>query len=106
MGATAEMLETWRKNSAQEIEDWAEDLVRAIGAPLQWTVHRDPTLHYRKIGDNLLVVWSASRERDGRRWIHASCSRPSKMPSWEDVREMKDVFIGKGRRALQVLPPA
>jgi hypothetical protein len=28
------------------------------------------------------------------------------MPSWEDCRLVKDTFIGRDRRALQILPPA
>lgn len=105
MGATAEMLAAAAKNRV-EAEDWAMDLVRDIGIPLRWQVFQSPTLHYRKLGDNLLVMWSARKESDGRRWVHVSCSRPSKLPSWEDLREVKDTFIGRDRRALQVLPPA
>jgi hypothetical protein len=104
MGATAEMLAKYQE-SIRELEPWAVDLVRAIGTPLAWTVHRDPVLHYRKIADTLMVVLSARREADGRRWLHVSFSRPSKLPSWDDLREVKNTFVGKDRRAIQVLPP-
>jgi hypothetical protein len=105
VGATADMLASCRRNSVDP-EPWGVDLVRAIGTPLSWTVHADPVLHYRKIGDSLLVLFSACIERDGKRWIHVSCSRPSRLPSWEDLREVKDTFIGRERKALQVIPPA
>lgn len=53
----------------------------------------------------LTVICSAARERDGRRWLHVSLARRSDLPSWEDFREVKDLFIGPERRAIQVLPP-
>jgi hypothetical protein len=88
-----------------EAEDWAIAFFKSLGPFINWTIHRDPTLHARKIADTLLVLWSGRTEKDGRRWVHVSCSRPSRLPSWEDVREVKDAFIGRDRRALQVLPP-
>ncbi len=38
-------------------------------------------------------------------WLHASCSRPNKLPSWDDLREVKDLFIGRNVFAVQILPP-
>lgn len=84
--------------------DWALGLFP--DAPLDFRRHDSPSLHYEKLGDSLLVVCSARVESDGKRWIHVSCSRPNRLPTWQDVRRVKDVFIGKDRRAIQVLPPA
>ena len=55
--------------------------------------------------DGLRVIVSASRERDGKRWLHASMSRPNSLPSWGDVRDVKSVFVGDHRTAVQILPP-
>ena len=55
-------------------------------------------------GDDLRVLRSVGIELDGRRWLHVSCSRASRLPSWEDLRRVKDQFIGKDAVALQVLP--
>lgn len=52
----------------------------------------------------LAVIYSVCRELDGRRWLHVSMSRVNRLPSWTDVREVKDTFIGPDRVALQVLP--
>ncbi len=38
-------------------------------------------------------------------WVHVSMSRASKLPSWADVREVKDLFIGRDRCAVHLLPP-
>lgn len=86
-------------------EPWAEEFWGTLGPFINWTIIWEPALHARKIADTLLVIWSGRIEKDGRRWIHASCSRPSRLPSWEDLREVKDTFIGRDRRALQILPP-
>lgn len=88
-----------------EAEGWSEEFFRAIGTPISWLIFEEPYLHYQKIGDTLLVIASGATEADGKRWIHVSLSRPSRLPSWEDVREVKDTFIGPDRKAIQVLPP-
>ena len=41
---------------------------------------------------------------DGIRWWHVSCARPSRLPSWQDLRNVKDVFVGRNRQAVQILP--
>jgi hypothetical protein len=41
---------------------------------------------------------------DGQWWDHVSVSRPSRLPSWEDLKTVKALFIGKEREAVQVLP--
>jgi hypothetical protein len=87
-----------------EAEDWANAFFDSLLPYINWTVQHNPERAY-KIADNLMVVWSAVREADGRRWVHVSLSRPSRLPSWDDVREVKDTFIGRDRRALQILPP-
>lgn len=53
----------------------------------------------------LRVIVTADFERDDRLWLHVSLSKKHKLPSWDDVREVKDLFIGKDRLAIQVLPP-
>lgn len=43
---------------------------------------------------------------DGALWLHVSMSRRGRLPSWEDLRFVKDVVIGRDRKALQILPSA
>lgn len=74
--------------------------------PRGWRLERDGLdggLYYHESG--LVVILSGAREMDGKRWLHVSCSRSSRLPSWEDMRLMKDTFIGPDRYAVQVLPP-
>jgi len=53
----------------------------------------------------LRVLLSVAPEKDGNVWMHASCSREDRLPSWDDIKEMKDLFVGTQRTAIQVLPP-
>lgn len=61
---------------------------------------------WRKIGDDLMVLVSQSLESDDKVWLHVSMSRPTSLPSWGDVRRVKDAFIGRDAKAIQVLPKA
>jgi len=54
---------------------------------------------------DVMVLFSVGVENDGRKWIHVSLSRPNRLPSWEDIQAVKDLFIGTERYAYQVLPP-
>jgi hypothetical protein len=55
--------------------------------------------------NGLRVLVSAGVEEDGRKWLHVSASRPNRCPSWEDMDEVKRVFVGDARTAYQVHPP-
>lgn len=57
------------------------------------------------VGHPLSVIVSGAVELDGKRWLHVSCAYASRLPSWEDLRMVKDLFIGPDRAAYQVLPP-
>lgn len=62
---------------------------------------------YRVVrGDGLYVIVSEAKEMDGRWWRHVSFSFPDRLPTWADARLVKDTFIGEGRKAIQVFPPA
>lgn len=96
-----------------EAPDWALKIfpVAVIG----WTRYRGHPTHgdffYVRDGhavsrkELLQVMCSARIEADGKRWLHVSASRRTKIPSWQDMKEVKDIFIGKERKAIQVFAP-
>jgi hypothetical protein len=89
-----------------ESDDWVEDFFRPMGpAPFEFICYTSPYVHYRHAHSDLLVIVSGRREKDGRRWVHVSMSYPAKLPGWNVVRMVKDRFIGRDKRAIQVLPP-
>jgi hypothetical protein len=55
--------------------------------------------------DGLKVIVSARIERDAKTWLHVSCSRRDRLPSWEDLRDVRESFVPDDKVALQVLPP-
>lgn len=57
---------------------------------------------YRRKGDKLAVIFNASTWDDGRVWLHVSLSRPSRMPSYDDMCDVKRLFIGASKKAIQV----
>jgi hypothetical protein len=53
----------------------------------------------------LSVIWSVYRELDGRVWLHASMAQRDRVPTWDELKELKDWLIASDRYAYQVLPP-
>jgi hypothetical protein len=61
---------------------------------------------YQKHGGSLRVILSCMRYGDGKAWLHVSISRKNReLPTWPAMCEVKDLFIGPERTALQVHPP-
>lgn len=56
--------------------------------------------------DGLKVICSISEENDGLRWLHVSLSRPKQIPTWDDVKAVKSIFIGRDEKAIMVFPAA
>lgn len=88
---------------------WLEDLIPGYrGKPLPHAYRRvnlghDGAAYLRR--DGLSVIFSGATEQDGKRWLHVSCAYKDHLPSWLDLREVKDVFLGPDVYAYQVLPP-
>lgn len=51
------------------------------------------------------VIWSVATELDGRCWLHVSVARPNRLPSYDDMKRVKHLFVGPGRVAYSVWPP-
>lgn len=50
------------------------------------------------------VIVSVDIEQDGRVWLHVSCSFRNYIPGYDTMKSVKAVFIGPGRKAIQVFP--
>ena len=44
-------------------------------------------------------------EYDGREWMHVSMSREDRLPSYNDMKHVKEIVIGNDRWAAQLFPP-
>lgn len=51
-----------------------------------------------------LVVFSGETDFEGDLWLHVSCSHRNKIPSWKELKEVKNIFVGPGRKAIQIFP--
>lgn len=75
-----------------------------IVLPAGWSiVHRTEDGAAYQCG-GVRVIVSAARELDDRAWLHVSASRAMRIPSWDDMCEVKRLFCGD-RYAYQVHPP-
>jgi hypothetical protein len=62
------------------------------------------TLFAYKYRNELTVLASVRVEQDGKRWLHVSCAGQDTIPSWAELKDIKNMFMGKNVVALQVLP--
>lgn len=101
--------EAVRRGPAAELEPWMRALFPE--RPLAFALSPLDFLPFRYVGivgraQGLLVYCSACREADGQRWMHVSMSRRRRLPSYEDMKLVKDTFIGRDRLAVQVFARA
>lgn len=51
------------------------------------------------------VMMTGMVEQDGRRWLHLSFSHPGRLPTWTEFVAVKELFLGREAKAIQVIPP-
>lgn len=49
------------------------------------------------------VIVAFSRELDGRRWAHFSIAHVKRLPTWDELKDAKFIFLGD-LKAIQILP--
>jgi hypothetical protein len=84
--------------------NWREHLPRVL--PIGWriaSVNRDG-FHCVNENKELSVISSVATELDGKIWQHLSCAHPDRLPSWETLKEVKTIFMGRDYQAIQVIP--
>jgi len=55
--------------------------------------------------DGLRVIATVENHfEDKSVWLHISFSYANRLPSWQDLKSVKDLFIGRQRLAVQLLP--
>lgn len=58
---------------------------------------------FKYLGTDLRVI-CAVHESATRVWLHLAISIPNRLPTWEELRAVKEGFIGPNRHAVQHLP--
>jgi hypothetical protein len=59
---------------------------------------------YQRRIDGMSVIVSEDKCADGTLWRHVSVAHRKRYPTWDEIRFVKDVFIGKDKEAVQILP--
>ena len=88
------------------LEGWEKEASRPKLLPNTWKIldiFDDGWMYIRQ--DMLKVISSAAREQDGKRWRHLSISRQSRVPTYEEMMVVRNLFLGEDAHAIQVFPP-
>lgn len=73
--------------------------------PVGWRVAQLRGDGYALVNDRTGQSIIASDEiHDGRRWLHVSTAFVDRLPTWLELRDLKNWLIGREKLAIQVLP--
>lgn len=59
-------------------------------------------------GNGLRVIVTASEpgdHDDNHAWLHVSVSRGDRLPNYDDLVRVKEIFVGTERKAMMIFPP-
>lgn len=59
---------------------------------------------FRNALDGRVVIISIAKRSDGRIWQHVSVSHPCRIPTYNELAEVKRRFVGRDRKAVMVFP--
>lgn len=68
---------------------------------VDWHVHTQRV--YTHVSGLKVIAELESHDSDW--WLHVSCSHAERIPRWDDVRLVKDTFVGRDNKAVMILPP-
>lgn len=87
-------------NALQEHKRW--DIITVQRASLQLAAIDNSDL--KVIMSVEFYPYSHTGKPKGPRWIHLSCSREGRVPSYQDLTTMKKLFLGDDLAGIMVLP--
>ena len=74
--------------------------------PVVWKQIKSPVPKQKAYENSLrsLYVIVTEEKYDGDWWRHISVSHPNAIPNWKEMCMVKDLFIGKDKKAIQIHP--
>lgn len=81
---------------------------KAPEAPNGWAIvsrDQDGNGYRRILAPNQTVIISRNRERDGKLWVHLSMKVGHRLPTWSEMVDIKEAFLGPESMVIQCLPP-
>lgn len=89
-----------------EVQDALVADVLPSPVPAGWNlVERSSDGASYRHSNGLAAILTVANELDGKRWIHLSVSRATRLPSWDDLVSVRDAFLGPEALCVQVLAP-
>lgn len=89
-----------------------ETTISGLEAPPYWFIveYRDDGLMWmRTQGKAISVIEDITIKADGKRWLHVSLAcqgkHHNKLPTYEDMQEVRRLFVGEHRECYQIMPP-
>ena len=81
--------------------------VPTVRVPAPWKVVMELAdgARYWNNPAQMSVIVSGAVEQDGKRWVHVSVARPTRLPSYDDMAWAKQTFMGADAYAYSVRPP-
>jgi len=104
------------EGQVQVIENWMAEIEPRV-LPSEWKLEQEYAnvrIYKRLRGVLVLVEVEIQREAGSvienvtvdTIWLHVSVSHKNRMPTYEELSEIKLIFIGNERKAIQVFPAA
>lgn len=98
-------LADWQAAKDATDREWAK-----VSLPPGWTEFRIPETHpmdgaRAAFNGKTSLIFSCGKH-DGSWWLHVSIAHPEKIPSYTELADVKRIFVGKDRQALQIFPAA
>ena len=62
-------------------------------------------LRFKNAKTSQMVILSTEDRGAAGMWLHLSTSFPSRIPTWDEVVAVKELFMGKDTKAMQMIPP-
>ena len=60
---------------------------------------------YRSTRNEGTAICSMDVESDGKRWVHLSLAHPNRLPTYQELCDARDAFLGNEARCIQVFAP-
>ena len=85
----------------------APSFLPLLTVPTGWSETSPPSQSSRMFVhmSGLKVMASVDIDSRGHSWAHVSMSRAASLPTWADLRKVRDEFLPRDRAVVQVFPP-
>ena len=73
--------------------------------PYNWELLKtEPEGRFWIVSNVMTVICSILPYSDGKEWVHLSVARRTRLPTWEELKQVKEVILGD-RWCAQIFPP-